>query len=381
MDIATFRQQFPITRSRAYLFSGALTPAAIPVRAAWDDWTESWSHDPNFVYDGAFMMGSMDALRASFGRLIGAPAANVAITDNTSRAANLAVRVLDARPGSNVVVDSGTYPSSAYPWYATTDKEVRFVPTDGVADAAGALADRIDDDTVAVCVTHVAPFTGRRHDLRAIAEVTHAHGGFLLVDAAQTTGVIPIDVIGEGVDALVTTAMKWLLGPPGVGFLYLSQGLLEGSPVLDVGYIGLDVDLGDWPPDTMPGIVPDARRFELGLPDLPGMVASRAGIDLLLDVGIGAILGQVEPLVTACMDGLAARGLTVVTPSDPSQRAGVVVFEHEDGPGVFAYLRERAVDIGLLVPPGVRVDPHGFNDAGDIERFLDGLDGFTRARS
>jgi cysteine desulfurase/selenocysteine lyase len=381
VDLATFRAQFPITRTRAYLFSGALAPAALPVRAAWDDWTESWSYDPNHVYDGAFMMGSMDALRASFGRLIGASASNVAITDNTSRAANLAVRVLDARPGSNVVVDSGTYPSSAYPWYATTDKEVRFVPTDGVADAAGALASRIDDDTVAVCVTHVAPFTGRRHDLRAIADAAHGHGASILVDAAQTTGVVPIDVVDEGVDAMVTTAMKWLLGPPGVGFLYLSPELLAASPVLDVGYIGLDVALGDWPPEAMPGIVSDARRFELGLPDLPGMVAARAGIDLLLDVGIEAIIGHVEPLATACMDGIAERGLRVVTPSDPEQRAGVIVFEHEDGPGLFAYLRERGVDIGLLVAPGVRVDPHGFNDAGDVERFLDGLDGFTRARS
>jgi selenocysteine lyase/cysteine desulfurase len=381
VDIGAFRTQFPITRTRAYLFSGALAPAAIPVRVAWDDWTTSWSYDPNFVYEGAFMLGSMDALRESFGRLIGSPASNVAITDNTSRAANLAVRVLDARPGSNVVVDSGTYPSSAYPWYATTDKEVRYVPTDGIADAAGAIAERIDDGTVAVCVTHVAPFTGRRHDLRAIADAAHAKGAYLLVDAAQSTGVVPVDVARDGVDGLVTTAMKWLLGPPGVGFLYLSPELLAESPVLDVGYIGLEAPLGDWPPDAMPGIVPEARRFELGLPDLPGMVASRAGIDLLMDVGIDRIFEQVGSLVTACIEGLGERDLTVVTPLDPSQRAGVIVFEHDDGPGLFRYLRERGVDVGLLVAPGVRVDPHGFNDGGDIARFLDGLDGFTRSRS
>jgi selenocysteine lyase/cysteine desulfurase len=379
--MAAFRSEFPITRARAYLFSGALAPAAIPVRAAWDDWTESWSHDPNFVYDGAFMLGSMDGLRASFGRLIGSPATNVAITDNTSRAANIAIRILDARPGANVVVDSGTYPSSAYPWYATTDKEVRFVPTDGVSDAASALAERIDDDTIAVCVTHVAPFTGRRHDLRAIADAAHARGAFLLVDAAQSTGVVPIDVVRDGVDALVTTAMKWLLGPPGVGFLYLSNELLDGSPALDVGYIGLDVPLGDWPPDRMPGIVSDARRFELGLPDLPGMVAARAGIDLLMEAGVERINEHVEVLVSSCVESLGDRGLRVVTPKDPSERAGVIVFEHGDGPGLFGYLRERGVDIGLLVPPGVRVDPHGFNDVGDIARFLDGLDGFARGRT
>ena len=99
----------------------------------------------------------------------------------------------------------------------------------------------------------------------------------LLVDAAQSTGVVPIDVAAEGVDALVTTAMKWLLGPPGVGFLYLSPELLRDAPVLDVGYIGLDAPLGDWPVRDMPGIVADGRRYELGLPNLPGMFAARAG--------------------------------------------------------------------------------------------------------
>jgi selenocysteine lyase/cysteine desulfurase len=380
MDIAAFRSQFPITRTRAYLFSGALAPAARPVRAAWDDWTEGWTYDPNYVYDGDFMLGSMDGMRASFGRLIGASASSVTITDNTSRAANIAIRILDARPGSNVVVDSGTYPSSVYPWVATTDKDVRFVPTDGVADAAGALAEQVDVETVAVCVTHVAPFTGRRHDLRSIADVAHAAGAFLLVDAAQSTGVVPIDVERDGVDALVTTAMKWLLGPPGVGFLYLAPELLDGSPVLDVGYIGLDAPLGEWPPDAMPRVVTDGRRHELGLPDLPGVVAARAGIELLMDVGVEAIHRQVEGLATKLIEGLTARGLQVVTPTDPAQRAGVIVFEHADGPALFGYLRERGVDIGLLPPPGVRVDPHGFNDEGDVVRFLDGLDAFTRMR-
>jgi len=177
----------------------------------------------------------------------------------------------------------------------------------------------------------------------------------------------------------VTTAMKWLLGPPGVGFLYLSPELLEGSPVLDVGYLGLDAALGDWPPHTLPGIVRDARRFELGLPNLPGMVAARAGIDLLMDVGVERIFAHVQGLVTAWMEGLAERGWRLVTPADPAARAGVIVFEHPDGLGLFGYLRERGVDIGLLVPPGVRVDPHGFNDAADIERFLDGLDIFSRS--
>jgi selenocysteine lyase/cysteine desulfurase len=313
------------------------------------------------------MIGAMDDLRASFGRLIGAEAGTVAITDNTCRAANIAIRVLAERPG-NVVIDDGTYPSSAYPWYARGDREVRFVPTDGVDDAAAALSARIDADTVAVCITHVAPFTGRRHDLRAIAAAAHAHGAMLLVDAAQSTGIVPIDVARDGVDALVTTAMKWLLGPPGIGFLYLSPALLADAPTLDVGYLGLDAPLGEWPPDAMPGVMADARRYELGLPNLPGVFAARAGIDLLLEVGIDRLFAHSEALATRCIDGLLDRGADVVTPRDPAQRAGVVVARHPDLQRLFEVCRERGVDIGAI--GGIRVDPAGFNTEADIDRFL-----------
>ncbi len=367
MDIAEFRAEFPVTRTRAYLFSGAIAPAATPVREAWDGWTARWSEDPNSVYTGEMMLGAMDGLRAAFGRLIGAGAATIAITDNTCRAANIAIRVLAERPG-NVVVDSGTYPSSAYPWYARGDRDVRFVPTDGVDDAAGALAERIDADTVAVCITHVAPFTGRRHDLRAIAAVAHAHGAKLLVDAAQSTGIVPIDVARDGIDALVTTAMKWLLGPPGIGFLYLSPELLAEAPTLDVGYLGLDAPLGEWPPDAMPAVVADARRYELGLPSLPGVFAARAGIDLLLAVGIERLHAHVQGLATRCIDGLQARGAVVLTPPDPRSRAGVIAVQHTAPQRVFDECRSGAVDIGAI--GSVRVDPHGFNTATDIDRFL-----------
>jgi cysteine desulfurase/selenocysteine lyase len=377
VDLSEFRAQFPVTRTRAYLFSGALAPAATPVRAAWDAWTDSWSADPNAVYTADALLGSADALRASFAALIGADPATIAITDNTCRAANIAIRILAERPGGNVVIDDGTYPSSAYPWHALGDREVRYVPTDGVEDAAAALAERIDDDTVAVCITHVAPFTGRRHDLRAIADAAHARGARLVVDAAQSTGVVPIDVDRDGIDVLVTTAMKWLLGPPGIGFLHLRADLLAEAPVLDIGYLGLDAPLGDWPPHTMPPIVADARRYELGLPNLPGVFAARAGIELLREVGIERVFARVEELTTRCMDGLAERGADLLTPLDSAQRAGVIAFRHPDPQGLFDLCRSRGVDIGAI--GAVRVDPHAFNDEDDIDRLLACYDAFTPA--
>jgi selenocysteine lyase/cysteine desulfurase len=166
--------------------------------------------------------------------------------------------------------------------------------------------------------------------------------------------------------------MKWLLGPPGIGFLHLSPRLLADAPLLDIGYLGLDAPLGEWPPDAMPPSVPDARRYELGLPSLPGVFAARAGIELLLAVGIDRIHAHVERLASRCIDGLEERGGDVITPREPVARAGVIAARHPDIQRVFAVCRARRVDIGAI--GSLRIDPHGFNTDDDVDRFLAAYD-------
>lgn len=157
-----------------------------------------------------------------------------------------------------------------------------------------------------------------------------------------------------------------------IGFLHLSPQVLAGAPVLDVGYLGLDAPLGEWPPDAMPPVVADARRYELGLPSLPGVFAARAGIELLLAVGIERINAHVERRAPRCIDGLAERGADVLTPRDPAERAGVVSAAHPDPQRVFGACRERGVDIGAI--GALRIDPHGFHTDEDIDRFLAAYD-------
>ncbi|MGA3353553.1 MAG: aminotransferase class V-fold PLP-dependent enzyme [Acidimicrobiales bacterium] len=368
MDIADFRAQFPVLEKRAYLYSGSLAPAAASVRQQWDLWSNAWSYDPRSVMTLEAKLGRMSSLREAFAALIGADSSEIALVDNTSRAANIAVRILENRGRGNVVVDDSTYPSSVYPWRAH-GRDVRYVPTDGIVDATEAVAQAIDDETIAVCVSHVSPFSGRKHDLAAIGSAAHTHGALLMVDAAQTAGVLPINVRVEGIDLLVTTSMKWLLGPPGIGYLYVGRTVLSNAPVLDVGYIGLDCPHGEWPVRTLPPISPDAIRYELGLPSLPALAAARAGIELLLGVAVEQIEAHAAHLVTRCMDGLLDRGFDIVTPLDPKSRGAVIVFRCERKEDLVSTCRSHGVDIGLGTR-FVRVDPHGFNNEEDIDRFL-----------
>jgi selenocysteine lyase/cysteine desulfurase len=173
--------------------------------------------------------------------------------------------------------------------------------------------------------------------------------------------------------------MKWLLGPPGIAFLYVSAELLADAPVLDVGYIGLDVASGDWPVTSLPAISREARRYELGLPSLPALYAAVAGIEILREAGVEPISRQVEHLVTQCIDGLSEHGQKSLTPRNPALRAGVVVFRHEAASSLFDHCRSERVDIGTVGSDLVRVDFHGFNNEDDLHRFLECFKSFAKA--
>jgi cysteine desulfurase / selenocysteine lyase len=375
VNIDEFRSLFPITRERAYLFSGAIAPSNERTEAALEEWARLWRSRPLLSYDAA--VEQIEALRAAIARLLGVRATRVSISDNTSRASNTAVRLVRCPSGANVVFDETTYPSSRYPWLSLTAAAPRVAVGNPGERRSDAVIRCIDRDTVAVSISHVAPLTGVRHDLRAIADAAHRHGAVLIVDIAQTAGVVPISLDDDGVDMAVGTTMKWLLGPPGVGFLALRDEDLRETSGVDLGYMALDVAGEEWPQDALPPLWPDGRRLELGMPSLPVLNPAVAGIDLLLELGVSTVHRQVEALVGRCLEGLSDLGVEVRTPVDPADRAGVVAFEHPHAQELARRLAEDGVDIGGYDYGLGRVDPHAFNTVEDIDRFLDGVRRFS----
>jgi kynureninase len=172
--------------------------------------------------------------------------------------------------------------------------------------------------------------------------------------------------------------MKWLLGAPGIGFLYVGREHVERFEPPQVGYAGVLRSPGATVTDPLE-FRPGARRHEQGMPSLAGVAASRAGLDLLLDVGISTIEAHVLKLSGECIEGLRRRDLRLYTRFEPELRAGVVALPVVNGQHIVDFLRERSVDI--WTDPGatlLRIDPHVFNTADDLARLFAGLDDFVR---
>lgn len=338
------------------------------------EWLHLWSNDPATAWDGLF--SASEDVRERLARLLGTEPTSVAIVDNTSRASNLAVGILRPEAGCNVVVDATTYPSSLYPWMPPVRGGVELrVAGSGRGGLAASVSDvepLMDGRTVALTISHVDPLTGIRHELRPLADLAHAHGAVLIVDLAQSAGVLPLDLLGDGVDLAAGTAMKWLLGPPGIGYLVISRQLLARTDAPQAGYLSGELDPSD---QSRLRLHRDARRHELGLPSVLGMPGFAAGLELVEEAGLPAIASLVDELVGRCLAGLDALGLRATTPSEPELRAGLVSVPSRDPVRVQAFMRERGVDIWGYEPKAmIRIDPHLFNDASDIDRCLAALD-------
>ncbi len=369
MTPADVRDLFPILTERAYLFSGGIAPASTPMRTALDHHLAALTHNAGDLYPR--FMDETRALRERFAALMGADEDEIAVNDSTSTGSSLAVSLITPKPGGNVVFDGYPYPSSVYPWMVPPRDmlERRFVqPRDGLIHLED-MERAIDDNTVAVSVSHVTPAQGFRHDIAALARIAHDHGALLLVDGAQSAGALNIDLHATGVDFFATTAMKWLLGAAGVGFFYVAKRHLDRQPPT-AGWVSTTrTDLEQLQ------LLPSAERFQLGMPNLMGVAATLPGIAVLLNTGMAAVEAHVLDLTEYCIEGLQEREITVRTPRDSTRRAGVIAAEIDEAGDLQAYLTAHGVDTYFLRNL-FRVDPHVFNDRTDIDRLLAGIDAF-----
>jgi cysteine desulfurase / selenocysteine lyase len=365
------RSEFPITRTRAYLFAGGIAPLSRAARAAIESYATLWGTDPVTAYRSD-PGEQAQRLREQIAPFLGAGPGDLSILDSTSRGNNVAVGMLAAPAGSNVVVDSTTYPSALAAWLLRPEVEIRHATDDRGAPSVDAVERLVDERTVAVSVSHVCRLTGFRHDLARLARAAHAAGAALVVDAAQSVGAIRVDVEADGVDFLSFGAMKWLLGAPGIAFLYVRPELQERLLPPQVG-AGARIE------DGALVLAPGGARHELGSLNWLGLEASTRGAALLAERSGEAVEARVLELSGRVVDGLLARGIPVRTPGDPALRAGIVAFESAAPDRLQSFLRTRGVDVwGWEQRRLMRVDPHVYNDEDDLARLFEGLDAFAQ---
>lgn len=375
-DIDAWRRRIPLLASMIPMNNCSQAPQTDATRDAALRYLDSWD---GRGMDWDAWMDEVRLAKQEFATLINASPDEIAIFSSVSEATSAVASALDfSKRRNKVIVTEAEFPTVGHVWLAQERRGARvaWVPVrDGMLDPAAYDSPLHDDDAIIVSACHGYYLNGFLQDLGALATRVHEHGALLFADAYQTVGAIPIDVRALGVDFLATGNLKFLMGMPGVAFLYVRAELIPRLHPTVTGWFGrrepfaFQTQTLDWSPT--------ASRFDAGTPPIANVYVARAGMQIINQVGPAAIRSWLEVLSSRLIEGGRMRGLTLDGTTDIGQRTSTTAFRVADSHGVEVAMRARGV-LPSARGPVIRLAPHFYSTVGDVDTALDALMAVTR---
>jgi len=396
MDFADVRRLFPGATERVFLDAAAVSLTSTRAAEVVARFVDLVTRDPRAAHHG----GDAARAREAAAGLIGARPEQIALSPATTLALNVAADAVPLRRGDNVVTTDLEFMSVVVPWLEkcrAVEAELRVVRHEGGRIEADAVVARLDDRTRAVVLSSVQWTNGFRLDVQRIGRECRRRGIPFVVDAIQQLGALPLDVEACAIDYLACAGHKWLTSPTGLGFVYASAGFTERfRPTLTYAATALP-PRGDWPeswtdPDYDPiqtyALPRTAARFEIGVHHgASGAGGLAAALGIFAELGPARMADHVTALGDRAAAGLRALDLEVVTHLDRAHRSGLTVFRAGPSPKDDLALRDYLLGRGIVVSVrytsgvgGVRVSTHVYNDESDVDRLLEAVHAWLKAR-
>lgn len=281
----------------------------------------------------------------------------IAFVQNTSMGINLLIESINWKPNDEVVL-VGYFPALLYPFrYNRYGIKVIEVNEDKFEEAIGPR-------TKLVAVEWIDYFSGKRFDLEKLCRLKNKYNFFILVDAIQGLGAVPLYPKEFSIDFLVAGASKWLLGPQGVGILYVDQ---DSFHKLSKGFIGwLSCPWGGFSDfSDLPDPYDDARIFETGTRNYWGLSYLCGNLEMILEIGVERIYQRLKKFLDILFEELTFA--EILTPSDNARRGSIFTFRLFNIPSAELYLTLTEEDIKTSLRNGfIRVSPHFYNTEEEI---------------
>jgi len=375
-DMESVREQFPVTKNKVFLNHAAESPLPKPVADAVHKYVEEFS---NF---GESSIELEDRGKSLFAKLINAKPEELAIVENTSMGLNIAANLLRYPPGSKIVTTDMEYPSVVYPWLRKSlPVKVHYVKNVNGKILLEDMEKAVDDNTVAVVVSHVEYFNGFRNDLGAISEIAHEHGAYVIVDAIQSAGAVKIDVKKDDVDFLTCACYKWLLGPPGAGYLYVKRELVEKFEPPLVGWLSVKPEVFEtidfWDIWSLK-LSETASRFEVGTPSFISIAGIIKALKMFLDFGMENVERRILKLTDYLIETVKDLGLKLQTPEEKQYRSGIVNFKISNPKELAQKLNGKNIVVSAR-SHGIRVSPHFYNIEEEIDTLMEEVKRWNQA--
>ena len=337
-------------------------------------WADALARGGAAEFDGEAERTALVPLREATASLLNCAVENVCVGSSASELLASVAWAIAPGAGENVVSTSASFPSVVYPFQRASDAfggEIRLAEhdSDSYTEPDEILA-LIDNDTVAVVLSHVEYINGQRYELARFREAAEEAGALLVVDATQSIGVLPIDAPESGIDVFVASGYKWLRGPFGAAVGFMGPSALALTPGL-VGFRS-HADLWDLRADRL-DLPEDASRFEYATINFGAALGLSAAVQELCDQGIDDVWSHSLGLTERVIAGVLALGMEVASPLGDAERSGIVALRPSGLVNAAELASRLQTEYGIVVSSRaglVRVSPHIDNTTDDIDSLL-----------
>jgi kynureninase len=378
-ELTAYREEFPILGRKTYLNScslGALSKRSMENMAQFMEMWNEWG--AHVWYE--IWMGQIANIRQKFADIIGAQVHEVAISPNVSTALSSIASAFEYGKRNKVLLADRDFPTLAYQWLVKERLGVKcqFVESpDQIYTPPELFGEKIDDRTALIATSRVFYTSGYIQDIRKVADIAHKHGAYLLVDDYQGTGQIPLNVVTQDIDMLVTGTLKWLMGGPGLALVYIREGLIPHLQPTITGWFGHAEQFQFKTREF--AFRPDAARFELGTPAMAPIYAANGGLDIVREISVERICERTRFLTNDLIARSREHGWTVHVPNEPERRSSIVMLELEQPEDIVKEL--VACNIITDSRPGLlRISPYFYNTIEENAIVIDAIEEILQKR-
>lgn len=364
-----YRKDFPSLNTLTVLSSCSQSAMSFQTLTAFKNYQDS------LVESGMDWMEWMkvtDAAKQKFAELINCDVDEVAIMSSVSDCIS---SILHSLPLSckDVVATDMDFPcigQSILAQQKKQDFQHVFIPSKNHMLTLSYYEKHITANTKLTCIPHVSYYNGFKQDLKSIANIAHRKGSLLFVDAYQSAGAIKIDVKAADIDFLVTGMQKYLLGIPGIAFMYVRKEIAETLEPSTTGWFGQKDTFGFFHDRLEYG--QGAKRFNTGTPPVVNAYVANAALDYILSIGIEKIEQHLNELSEFTVEEAAKRNLSMASPISIADKGPTTAIYCHNGVKMEQLLKSEGFILSARKDV-IRLAPHIYNTKEDIIKALDAI--------
>ena len=372
--LIAWRREFPILETCTYLVSHSL--GAMPRRTA--EYLQQFADEWSSRGVRAWHEGWWEAGRTTgdlLAPVLGVRTGTISMHQNVTVAMAIIASCHRFEGGRNrIVMTDLEFPSNIYLFggFRRYGAEIIVLKSaDTIQTDLQALLDAIDERTALVPLSYVLFKSAYIQDAAAVIDKAHRVGAQVILDVYQAAGTVPLEIEKLGADFAVGGSVKWLCGGPGAGYLYVRPDLANR---LEPGIVGWAAHAHPFAFTPEPIQYADApERFQSGTPNVPSLYSARAGYEIVAQIGVTAIREKSLRLTRRLIDRAKDAGFRINTPEAEAQRGGSVIIDAPHGMAVADELIRRDVIVDYRPGAGIRMAPHFYNTAEEIEHAMDVL--------